>query len=58
MDLYTNQNIYNKNTFALFQKVILNKILGTKQSTKKNDKKAWIRIDLIYNMNKSHKFKL
>lgn len=57
VNLYTNKNLYNRDEFALFWKMTLDRILGTKQSAKKKYEKVWITINLICNVSKSHKLK-
>lgn len=48
----------NIDEYVLYWKMILNITLDTEQSTRGKHSKAWITINLAYNVDKSHKLKL
>lgn len=55
VDLYTNENVYNINKFASFQKMTLDRTLNIEQSNREKYKKARITINLACNIDRFHK---
>ena len=55
VNLYTNEDVYNINKFALLWKMTLDRTLGTEQNAGGKYDKSRITINLAYNVTGSHK---